>query len=76
MTVDKVIEIIAKEAEIDKSEIKPDSSLSGELEIESMTLLTLALQFEENFNVTFKKAELPLMKTPADIAAMIEQKLQ
>ena len=46
------------------------------LEIESMTLLTLALQFEENFNVTFKKAELPLMKTPADIAAMIEQKLQ
>ncbi len=73
--LEKIISIIAEELEIDESEIKPNTNLVEDLEIESMIMLTLALRFEKAFNVKVSNQDIPLLKTPNDICEIFERKL-
>lgn len=69
MVFEKVAKILAEQKEIDRSEIRPESTLE-ELGLDSLDTVELVMQFEDEFGVTLETGE--GLKTVADIVELIE----
>ena len=69
----KVVEIITKEAEIDASTLKPDSTLE-ELDIPSLTQIEIFFALEEAFDIDLP--EKPGEPTLNGLVALIERLMQ
>ncbi len=70
MVFDKVADIIAEKLDIDRSEIKPDSSFD-DMEVDSLYMVEIMLSLEDEFGITIEDAS--EMKTVADICDYIEK---
>ncbi len=71
---DKIIEIIAEELGIDASEVQDGEDLYECLDMDSMTLLAIAMAVEQEFDVRFQKQELGEIHTVSDIENLINGK--
>ncbi len=60
---------------IDAEDVKMESSLSGDLGLDSLDTVELTLGLEERFNIEIPDSELEDLETVGDAVGLIEKKL-
>ena len=73
MTFEKTAELIAKNRDIDVSEVKADTTFES-LGFDSLDTVELIMEFEEEFGIELGMDE--GLKTVGDAVALIESKLK
>ena len=68
VVLSKVINIISTTCEIDKKDIKENSNLLTDLELESLDVVDLIVAFEKEFNLEIKDQDIKGFQTVGDIA--------
>lgn len=74
MVLDKVIDIISEQLEIDKAVIKETSSLDEDLGASSLDMIDLAMSIEDEFNLELPDDIVDKVKTVGELAKYIEAK--
>ena len=70
---EKVINIISSVCEIDKKDIKLDSNLVNDLELESLDVVDLVVAFEKEFNIKIEDKDIKQFQTVEDIVKYLEK---
>jgi len=68
VVLSKVINIISTTCEIDKKDIKENSNLLTDLELESLDVVDLIVAFEKEFNLEIQDQDIKGFQTVGDIA--------
>jgi len=68
----KVVEIIAKQLEIDADKVKPEASFTEDLKADSLAVVELVLALEESFGIEIPDEETEKIKTVKDVINFIE----
>ena len=74
MTFEKVREIIADQFSVDVDKITETTNIAEELGADSLDLVEIVLQAEEEFNITFSDEELNSFKTVNDVCKVLDNK--
>ena len=64
---DKIVEILSKQLQIDKSKIKKESNIMENLGADSLDVVEISMALEQEFNVSVPDEEIVNFKTPEDI---------
>ena len=75
MVLEKIIDIISEQLELDKSVIKESSTLEGDLGAGSLDLIDLAMSIEDEFNIEIPQEEAEKIVTVGDAAEAIKYAL-
>lgn len=70
---DQLKEIMVDELGIDGSEIKPESVLLSDLDINSLELMNLVMVVEEKYNIFLDEERLRDIKTVGDVVSYIAE---
>ncbi len=70
---DQLKEIIVDELGIDGSEIKPESVLLSDLDINSLELMNLVMVVEEKYNIFLDEERLRDIKTVGDVVSYVAE---
>ena len=74
MNIDKkIIKLIAKTLELKEKDIKPETRLAQDLEIDSLDLVDLVAAFEEEFNIEIADQDTKKLQTVHDIIEYANQ---
>lgn len=73
MVFEKVRDILCDQLDIDEADITMESSLTDDLEADSLDLVDLVMSFEDEFDVEIPDDALEQIKTVGDIVAYIEK---
>lgn len=73
MNFEKVCEIIAKQLDIDAASIKLESRLIEDLHADSLDIVELVMDMEQEFDVEIPDESLVKMKTVGDFIAFLEK---
>ena len=77
MTFDRLMTLFHKVMPYaDTSKITPESSLTLDLHIDSVTLLMLVIGIEDEFNIRFENLDNTAFSTVGDVVAYIDGKLK
>ena len=71
--LEKLIDIIAKQLSIDAAEITPATNIMEDLKADSLDIVELLMEVEENFGVAVPDEDVPGLKTVQDIVDYIEK---
>lgn len=71
--LEKIIDILAKYSEVDKSQIKRDSSLAVDLGLTSLDVLRIVMDLEEEFGIEFDEDEIADLITISDLEEYIKK---
>jgi acyl carrier protein len=72
---DKVIDIISQQLDVDKSEISKDASFFEDLGADSLDVVELVMQFEEEFDIEIPEEDAEkIMKVQDAITYITEKK--
>jgi len=71
---EKVRAIIAKQLDIAEDNITPNSSLIEDLKADSLDVVELVMDLEQEFDIEIPDDELPQIRTVGDIIGFIEKK--
>ena len=74
MFFEKVRKIIAKQLDIDAGTITMGSRLIDDLKADSLDIVELIMDLEQEFNIEIPDEELPKVQTVADIVGYLEKK--
>ncbi|MEA4938205.1 MAG: acyl carrier protein [Christensenella sp.] len=74
MNFEKVRDIISKQLDIDAGTIKMDSRLIDDLKADSLDIVELIMDLEQEFNIEIPDEELPKVQTVADIVGYLDKK--
>ena len=74
MNFEKVHDIISKQLDIDAGTIKMDSRLIDDLKADSLDIVELIMDLEQEFNIEIPDEELPKVQTVADIVGYLDKK--
>ncbi|NMB10249.1 MAG: acyl carrier protein [Tissierellia bacterium] len=74
MVYDKVVEIIKNQFDID--EVSPETNLMEDLRSDSIGLLELVMEIEEEFNLEIDDSQLGNIKTVQDVVDSIEEAIK
>lgn len=74
MTLDKVISILEEELGVEADEITPESNLKEDLDADSLDLVELVMQLEEEFGIKIQEEDYPKLATVKNIVDFIELK--
>lgn len=69
---EEVIDIIVKTLEVDKKDVKDNTNLMKDLDVESLDLVDLVVAFEEKYNFEIPDNEIKNLQTVNDIVKFIE----
>ena len=69
---EEVIDIIVKTLEVDKKDVKDNTNLIKDLDVESLDLVDLVVAFEEKYNFEIPDNEIKNLQTVNDIVKFIE----
>lgn len=69
---DKIVEILSKQLQIDKSKIKKESNIMENLGADSLDVVEISMALEQEFNVSVPDEEIVNFKTPEDILNYLE----
>ena len=72
MEFEKIRQIIANQLDLDPAEITMDSSLIEDLRADSLDIVELVMDMEQEFDVEIPDEELPKVKTVGDIVRYLE----
>lgn len=70
---DQLKEIMVDELGIDGSEIKPESVLLSDLDINSLELMNLVMVVEEKYNIFLDEERLRDIKTVGDVVSYVDE---
>jgi len=73
MHFEKVRDIIAKQLDIEAGTIKMESRLIDDLKADSLDIVELIMDLEQEFNIEIPDEELPKVQTVADIVGYLDQ---
>ncbi|MBQ1771011.1 MAG: acyl carrier protein [Clostridia bacterium] len=73
MVFDKVREIVANQLDLDPASITMDSALVDDLKADSLDIVELIMDLEQEFDVEIPDGDLPNVKTIGDIVAFLEK---
>lgn len=71
MTFEKIAELIANQLGIDKDSITEDSRLLEDLKADSLDVVEMIMDLEQEYNIEIPDEELPKIKTVGDIVRYI-----
>ena len=74
MCFEKVRDSIAKQQDIDAGTITMTSRLIDDLKADSLDIVELIMDLEQEFNIEIPDEELPKVQTVADIVGYLEKK--
>ncbi len=74
MFFEKVRDIIAKQLDIEAGTITMTSRLIDDLKADSLDIVELIMDLEQEFNIEIPDEELPKVQTVADIVGYLEKK--
>ena len=60
---DKVVEIVARQLDVDKDKVKPETNFVSDLGADSLDIVELVMEFEEAFDVTIHDEDAEKIKT-------------
>ena len=72
MIFEKVKEIIVKQLEIDENQITLDTSFTEDLDVDSLTLIELIADFEDEFDIEIEEDQLEQIKAVRDVVDYLE----
>ncbi|MCQ2481304.1 MAG: acyl carrier protein [Clostridia bacterium] len=72
MVLEKIIDIISEQLELDKSVIKENSSFTDDLGAGSLDMIDLAMSIEDEFDLELPDNDLDKIKTVGELAKFIE----
>lgn len=70
---EKIVEIIANQLHIDPSKISGDTDVVEELGADSLDIVEMLMELEQNFSITIPDEEIIRFKTPNDILNYVEE---
>ncbi|MCR5522974.1 MAG: acyl carrier protein [Clostridia bacterium] len=73
MVLEKIIDIISEQLEIEKSVIKENSDLVEDLGAGSLDLIDLAMSIEDEFSIELPDTDLDKIRTVGQLAAYVEK---
>lgn len=71
---EKVIKLIAEFAEVPESEINENTNLTKDLELDSLDLVDLIVEFEKIYGASIPDTDLKTIQTVGDILKYIDVK--
>ncbi len=74
MSFEKVRDIISKQLDIEPSTITMESNLIDDLKADSLDIVELIMDIEQEFDVEIPDEELPKVQTVADIVGYLDKK--
>ena len=73
MEFEKICEIIAKQLDIDPSTITMESNLVEDLHADSLDIVELVMDMEQEFDTEIPDEELPKVQTVGDILRFLQK---
>ena len=73
---DRVLGFIleASDEEVSVEDLRPETSLRGDLDLSSMQALTLVMDMESEFDIVVEDEELEKLETVGDVLALLDAK--
>ena len=71
--LDKIVDIIKEQLNIDDVEITEDTSFKDDLGVDSLDLLELVMAFEEEYSIELDPEELEGIQTVGDVIESIKK---
>lgn len=71
--LDRIVDIIKEQLNIDDVEITEDTSFKDDLEVDSLDLLELVMAFEEEYAIELDPEELEGIQTVGDVMELIKK---
>ena len=72
MIFEKVRDIIVKQLEVSEEAVTMDTSFTDDLDVDSLTLIELIADFEDEFDIEIEEDKLEDMKTVKDVVYYLE----
>jgi acyl carrier protein len=73
---DKIIDILSKQLQVDRSKISEDSNIMENLGADSLDVVEISMAIEQEFNISVADEEIVNFKTPKDIVTYLETVLK
>ena len=70
---DRVIEIVSEQLNVSKEQITPETSFINDLGADSLDLVELVMEFEDEFDITIPDDEAEQIKTVGQAVKYIEE---
>ncbi|NUU98678.1 MULTISPECIES: acyl carrier protein [unclassified Marinitoga] len=71
---EKVVDIMAESLSIEKEKITEDANLTDDLDLDSLELVDLTMDFENELGISIEDSELEKIKTVGDIVEILAAK--
>ena len=71
-TLDRVADIICEQMNVERSQIKPETSFVNDLGADSLDTVELVMEFEEKFDMNIPDEEAEKIRTVGDAVKYIE----
>lgn len=75
MVMDKLVGMVAEQLGVSEAEVKPKSRLKEDLGADSASVMMLVMDVEGEFNIEVEDDAIEKVKTVADMAKYIEDKM-
>jgi acyl carrier protein len=72
----EIISIIADVSGYEEGEIRPNSHLVNELEMDSIKAIEIVVAIEKKFKVSIRDEDIPKITTPGQIISLVETSLR
>ena len=75
-TMDRLVAVFERvfEDEVDSSAIRPESELIADLGLNSIAMLYMALELEQEFGIKFDNSDFEALRTVGDVLTKVEKK--
>ena len=70
---EKLLKILSEQLDMDASELTDDKSFLDDLDMDSLDMVEMTVELEQELGVTFEQEQLAEVKTIGDLAKLIEK---
>ncbi len=70
---DKVVDIVCKQLDVEKEKINPETSFINDLSADSLDIVELVMEFEEEFKIDIPEEQADKIRTVGDAVAYIKE---
>lgn len=71
MSFEKVRDILVEQLDVEENEIKPESNIQEDLEADSLDIVEIVMEIEDEFDIKIPESEIEKIKTVKDIVDYI-----
>ena len=70
---EKLLEILAEQLDMEASELTDDKSFTDDLDMDSLDMVEMTVELEQELGVSFEQEQLAEIKTIGELVALIEK---